>query len=261
MAKYYKWKMSSNIISGGYPNEETGVIPPDTGWRQTDVMTGSTSAEYYFRDSDLGVNSDSSRVVVGISETWTASIDNRNYLTVTLKTTITGIRRDDLRGSVGSQTIPRSMKARREDGGPIIWQVASDPINTAHTILGTAIVLDDYTFTLAPGENLSRGSIFFRSNTYGHDSDPVPSIYVDLMWLGTEFQNPLPKNYIPGKIWNGSDWLSHNRDTDGHAKLYTGSTWGDDMKTIDGPDSDGDPPEIWHSSSSQKNMRKIGLNA
>ena len=52
MSKQYNWRLASQIISGGYAGEDTGVIPPDTGWRTTDVMSGSSSAEYYFRDSD-----------------------------------------------------------------------------------------------------------------------------------------------------------------------------------------------------------------
>ena len=31
MSKHYDWRLSSEIISGGYDGEETGVIPPDTG--------------------------------------------------------------------------------------------------------------------------------------------------------------------------------------------------------------------------------------
>lgn len=260
MAKTYSWRLSSTIISGGYVGEETGVIPPDTGWRTTDVMSGSSSAEYYYRDSDTGDNANSSRVVVGITESWTASISNRNYLSITLTTQITSIRRDDIRGNPG--TAPRNIRVRREAGGAILAQFLNDPVNTAHTISSSPITLDSYTFTLAPGQNLSRGSVYFRNNTIGYDDVPVPNIYVDEMWMGTEFKNPLPKDYIPGKIYNGNgDWLSHNRDVNGHAKQYNGSTWGDDMRTVDGPDESGDPPEIWHSSSSKKNMRKIGNGA
>ena len=255
MSKHYDWRLSSEIISGGYDGEETGVIPPDTGWRSTDVMTGSSSAEYYFRDSDLGQNANSSRVVVSITETWEASIDDENYLTVKLKTTLNSIRRDDLRGNVGSQTVPRSMKARREDGGPVIWSIASDPINTAHTLLGSPIVLDEYTFTLPPGESLSRGSIFFRNNTYGHDDDPVPSIYVDLMWLGTEFRNPLPRDYRPGQRKINGIWQSHNRDGGASDRIGFGT-----MRTLAGGVGTGNPPSR-KTSDTWYNQRKIGENA
>lgn len=253
MAKYYDWRLSSEIISGGYIGEETGVIPPDTGWRSTDVMSGSSSAEYYFRDSDYGQNQNSSRVVVSITETWEASIDDENYLTVSLKTTINSIRRDDIRGTPGS--VGRNMKARRQDGGAVIWSVNNDPIATAHTILGSPIVLDDYTFTLPPGESLSRGSVFFRNNTVGHDDDPIPSAYVDLMWLGTEFRNPLPKDYRPGERKINGIWQSHNRDGGVSDRIGYGT-----MRTLAGGVGTGNPPsiktnDIWY------NQKKIGANA
>lgn len=251
--KYYDWRLSSEIISGGYTGEETGVIPPDTGWRSTDVMTGSSSAEYYFRDSDYGQNQNSSRVVVSITETWKASIDSENYLTVNLKTTIDSIRRDDVRGNPGANG--RNMFIRREDGGPILWSVSNDPINTAHTILGSPIVLDEYSFTLPPGESLSRGSVFFRGNVTGHDSDPTPSIYVDLMWLGTEFRNPLPRDYRPGERKINGAWQSHNRDGGVSDRIGYGT-----MRTLDGGVGTGNPPSR-KTSDTWYNQRKLGANA
>lgn len=241
-AKNYQWKTDASIISGGYPGEETGVINGTTDWQTTSVLTGSTSEQYYFRDSDYVSNARSSRVVVSITESWTASISRRNYLTVTLNTVINSIVRDDIRGDPG--TLGRSMFIRREDGGPLIWSVSNDPINNAHTILANPVTLDSYTFTLAPGEQLSRGSVFFRSNVTGHDGDVVPSIYVDLMWLGTHFRNILPRETIPHAVL-GADgkWLSHNRDG-GDLRLYRGSAWSDNLPNVGGGEDYGDPPSI-----------------
>ena len=257
MAKEYRWKTDANIISGGYVNEETGIINGSTDWHTTDVLSGSSSAQYFFRDSDSGQNNNSSRVVVDITETWTASIDARNYLTITIQTTINSIVRDDIRGNPG--TAGRSMFVRRENGGAVLWSIQNDPINTAHTLLGSPITLDSYSFTLAPGENLSRGSVYFRSNLYGHDSDPVPSIYVDLMWLGTSFQNILPADYRPGAILKSTNkyeinppdgaYYSHNRSSGACHVLAVdgGSTW-TEMRTIGAPTEMGDPPAVLHDS-------------
>lgn len=247
MAKQYKWKTDADIISGGYYQEETGIINGSTDWHTTSTMNGSSSAQYYFRDSDSGTNANSSRVVVSISETWTASINNKNYLTVTLQTTIGSIVRDDLRGSPG--TAGRNFYIRREAGGPIIWQLQNDPINTAHTLLGSPLVLDSYTFTLAPGENLSRGSVYFRENTVGHDGDTPPSVYVDLFWMGTSFQNILPKDYRPGATLSADNgvWLTHNRANKAAHILPSASspTW-TEMRTVGAPTEMGNPPSILH---------------
>lgn len=255
--KYYDWRMSTEIISGGYTGEDTGVIPPDTGWRSTDATSGSTSAEYYFRDSDTGENSNSSRVVVSIMESWTASIDANNNLTVSLQTVINSIRRDDIQGNPGTLGIGRDMFVRRYDGGPLLWSVSNDPIGTVHTILGTPLVLDEYTFVLPPGENLSRGSVFFRNNAVGHGSDPTPSAYVDLMWLGTEFRNPLPKDYRPGERKINGIWQSHNRDG-GACRRKVNGTW-IELRTLDGGVGTGNPPSI-KTNNVWVNQKKLGAN-
>lgn len=240
--KNYQWKTDAVIISGGYPGEETGVISGSTDWNTTSALSGSTSAQYFFRDSDISQNANSSRVVVDISETWTASINNRNYLTVTLSTIINSIVRDDIRGTPGS--LGRSFFIRRENGGTLIWSLQNDPISYAHTILGTPLVLDAYTFTLAPGENLSRGSVYFRANVQGHDGDVPPSAYIDLMWLGTQFRNILPKETIPHAVLGpNGQWLSHNRDG-GDLRLYNNGRWSDNLPNIGGGEDYGDPPSV-----------------
>ena len=253
--KQYQWRKASTIISGGYPEENPGVIGGDTNWNTTDVMSDSTEAEYYYRDSDYAQNANSSRVVVKITESWTASIDSWNNLTVTLTTTVNHIKRDDIQGNPGTGT--RNIFIRREAGGPILWQATGDPINSPHDILTTPVVLDSYTFTLAPGSNLERGSIYFRNNVTGYDDTPVPSIYVDLLWLGTAFKNILPAFYVPGDTYSGGTWYSHNR-SGGAAKLYTGSAWSGDMYTINGNGvTTGDPPYIY-GSGNFRNQRLIG---
>lgn len=262
MAKNYQWKTDAIIISGGYAGEETGVINGSTNWNTTSSLTGSTSAEYYFRDSDGADNNNSSRVVVSITESWTASISSRNYLTVTLSTTVDGIRRDDIRGNPG--TLGRSFFIRRENGGPVLWSLSNDPISYAHTILGNPLVLDSYTFTLAPGEDLSRGSIYFRSNTQGHDADVPPSTYIDLMWLGTQFKNILPRDYRPGAALdtNTSIWKSHNR-TNGacHILSNVGNMTWQECRTVDGDSGgQGNPPLILHAANANSwyNQKLLG---
>lgn len=63
-------------------------------------------------------------------------------------------------------------------------------------------------------------------------------------------------DYRPGKVWNGSDWLSHNRNPSGKANVRTSSTW-KEMRTIGAPTAKNDPPTIYHDSE-WYDMRKIG---
>ena len=126
--------------------------------------------------------------------------------------------------------------------------MSNDPISYAHTILGTPLTLDSYTFTLAPGENLSRGSVYFRANTQGHDGDTPPSPYIDLMWLGTQFRNILPKDYRPGATLNtnSSIWWSHNRENGAcHVLSNVGTMTWQECRTVGGAEGEkGNPPLI-----------------
>ncbi len=68
------------------------------------------------------------------------------------------------------------------------------------------------------------------------------------------------KDYRPGKILdNNLTWQSHNRST-GADNIRTASSW-QTMRTQDGGVASDNPPTIAHSSSSFKNMRKIGANS
>ena len=78
-------------------------------------------------------------------------------------------------------------------------------------------------------------------------SSPTKTIYA--VWT---------KYYRPGKIWNGSDWLSHDRDPGGNAKVKGASNWVE-MRTIDAPTGKNDPPSIYHDSD-WYNMRDIGTH-
>lgn len=252
MAKNYQWKTDSEIISGGYVGEEIGIIGGSTSWVTTDTMSGSASVKCFYRDSNSGSNNNSSRVVIDISETWTASINNRNYLTVNLSTTVNSIIRDDIKGNplIGGNAT-RELYLRRDSSGPWIWSAINDDISTPHTILSGPLVLDNYSFTLAPGENLSRGSIYFRDNTNGHGSDPAPSYYVDELWVGTIFRNILPKDYRPGATLSADNgiWLTHNRANKAAHILPSASspTW-TEMRTLGAPTDMGNPPSILHDS-------------
>lgn len=189
-----------------------------------------------------------------------------------MTTVIDSIVRDDIRGTPGS--LGRSMFIRREAGGPVLWSIINDPINTPHTILSNPITLDSYTFTLAPGENLSRGSVYFRSNVQGHDGDTPPSIYIDLMWMGTEFRNILPKDYRPGATLKSTEhygnvtdglWYTHNR-TNGACHVLSDTdpvTW-HECRTINGDSGgQGNPPLILHAADANSwyNQKLLGKDS
>lgn len=241
MAKQYQWRRHFNLISGGYPGEGVGVVPNDQSWQTTDALSGSVTADYYYHDSPNSSDANSTKVVVTLRDDWTASINSRNQLTITLTSTITEIKRTDLTGSVAGDP-NRSIYVRRYKGGPILWQIVDVP--TYNHVIATNINLGTYTFTLEPGMDATRDSLYYRNNTSGHDNDTPPSPYVDEIAMGIQFKNILPADYRPGAIKDsGGVWQSHNRDA-GEAHILRSGTWGE-MRTIGAPTEKGNPPSIY----------------
>lgn len=262
----YQWKADTDYRSTTTLSH--GVTPDDkTSWQTATVGTpDSGTYTYWYRDSNTtyaGSYQDllSSRCAISITDSWNTSVDSQNNLTVTVTTTLNSIVRDDIRhptGTTDQNTPGRIITVYRSEGGQQLGQWTDNQVATAHTIYAGPMVLASYTFTLAPGQDASRSSLFL------HNKVNSPSIISwDEIGVGITFRNPLPANYIPGKTYDtaGQVWLSHNRSTNGHARLYNGSGWSSDMKTIGGDGvSTGDPPSIYNNGA-WRNMRKIGQDA
>lgn len=238
MAKQYKWKADTTYQSTTTLSH--GVTPSShTGWQSAEAGNQSGSWTYWYRDANYGpggVYSDanSSRVAVSLTESWNATIDNRNNLTVTITTTINSVVRDDLRGS-NPATPGRIINIYRTQGGSPILSLTDSDISSAHTIWAGPQTLDQYTFTLTPGESLQRSSLYLHNQTVGYQS-------YDDIWFGVLFLNDLPKDYRPGASLdtNTSVWKSHNR-TNGACHVLKNSTW-QECRTVGYPTDQGNPP-------------------
>lgn len=253
-SKQYKWKADTT-----YRSDTTlsyGVIPTShTGWQPTSPGAQSGAWTYWYRDANYGpggVYSDanSSRVAVSLNESWTATIDSRNNLTVTIRTTINSVVRDDVVGT-NPATPGRNIDIYREQGGAAILSLTDSDISSAHTIWSGPITLDDYTFTLAPGESLQRSSLYLHNSTIGYSS-------YDDIWFGVLFLNDLPKDAIPHAILGsgGTTWLSHNREG-GDLRIWRGGQWTDNLKNLDWGEGYGNPPSV-RKASKWLNARIIG---
>lgn len=252
----YQYRATTQIVSGGYPGEDANTIPADTRAIMTDAATGTQTYRYYFRDSASMNNTQSSRVVLNITDSWEASFDDANNLTITVTTTVNSIVRDDVKGNPSAGgTATRNIYLRRTASGSNIASFTGDNINTAHTISGSRSI-GSTTFTLAPGGAASRSSLYVLACVPGHENDSLPSIYVDVMGVGIQFTNTLPPDYRPGAIWGGSSWLSHNRKA-GCRNIYSGSSW-NTLRSENGGVGTGNPPSIVHSDGVFRNQRKLG---
>lgn len=340
-----QYKENLTIISGGYAGEDVGSSGLVQDWTNVPASSGSSTVTYHYRDSVQADNNNSSQVNVQITDSWSATVLTDNTIRVQVTTVINSIDRVRI-GNPGA--FSTYMFVRQTAGGANIWTSGGcDDATTTHTV-ATNITVGSYTFDLPPQSSGSaRGTVYYRSNTCGHDSDVPPSTYVDEFWMGINFRNTLPApvlytlnydanggsgapatqtaysttgscdftvpntsptwgyydflgwsftqysdsrteadveyvagdtvtlqqanptrtlyavwrmNYIPGKVWNGSDWLSHNRATNGHAKQYTGSAWSGDMYTVGNGIVTNDPPFIRYSDD-WKTMKRIGTGA
>lgn len=257
--QFYRWRPNTRIINGGYFGEDVNTIPADAVWQQTNSSSGSSPFKCYYRDStNAQANCVSTRVVFTGHDDWIASVDSDNNLTITVSTTIDSIVRDDKIETCGTIP-PRSGKLwdfvielKQYEGGPSLYNSGDIYMGALGTI-ATDIKLPPYTFTLAPGENLQRGSVLVQNWAAYYYGDGNPSHY-DLIWVGIAFENNMPKDYRPGQTYRNGVWLSHNR-SGGAVNIRNGVNWVIE-RTQDGGTGTGNPPEIFNSG--WKNMRKVG---
>lgn len=260
MAQQYRWRPSTQIINGGYEGESVGTVPSNPTWTTVEAGNGSSPWQCYYRDStNVAKDCVSTRVVITGHDEWTASFDASNNLTVSVTTVIDSIIRDDKIETCGTIP-PRSgdnwdvrIELKRYQGGPSLYNSGNIYIGQLGNIASN-LILGSYTFTLAPGQNLERGSVLVQNWAAHYYGNPDPKYY-DLIWVGIAFENPMPADYRPGACYNGAEWLSHNR-VGGNRAVFNGATW-QELRTEGAPTSTGNPPSIFHDGE-WFNMSKIG---
>lgn len=257
MNQYYQYRTYYDPISGGYPREDTGVIPNDTSWTTVDNVdpqaTLRQSAQYYFRDSAGRTNARSSRVIAEVSATWFAQ-----FLEPTVNTEsnmleiwfifkrIASIARDDIQGvpsTGGSQY--RNLYYSFSPNGPWTLIAENDNIDTAHTIASDINLISGSSgqrVRIAPGGN-TLSTVYIKNVVPGHENDPLPNDYADVMGIGTQFMNPMPVDYRPGENWDGTVWMSHNRNG-GSFDIWNGTAW-QEIRTQGYPTEQNGRATVW----------------
>lgn len=266
-SKKYNWRATTQYKSD--TSLSYGVIPNTSStWQDGEAgVAGSGTWQYWYRDANVAsggqyTDANSSRVVVTVTQDWTATIDQRNYLTVNVNTTIDSIVRDDLRGS-NVNTPGRTITIYERQGGPSVLTRTDTQLASAHTIYQGPLTLQPETFTLPPGESASRATLFLHNQAVG-------LLSYDDIWVGVEFRNPLPADYRPGTVLKSTQkygpvtdgvWMSHNRENKAAHVLKDPSnmTW-QEMRTSIFPEIQGNPPLILKADGpdSWYNMAEIG---
>lgn len=253
MATGLQYKENLSIISGGYPNEGIGSNGVTQDWTETPGDSGTSVVKYWYHDSALTSDANSTLVEVTITDTWAATKDPDNTYHVTVHSILNSI----VRSVVGSPTpLSASIFVRRYAGGPNIWTSGGCIDAAAAGSYATDVDLGTFTIDLPPGqETTTHGTVYYRSNICGYDTTPPPSIYVDEYWVGINFRNTLPPDYRPWSTWNGSNWLSHNRNA-GWSGIWDGSVFKEE-RTLNGGVGTDNSPYIRYDSE-WKNARKTG---
>lgn len=240
----------SPYYSGGYPGEDTGPGSSDTPWSDS-PMSGSSAITYWYSDSDYGSNANSIKTFVDVVESWNAVRNADNSIDLTYTAAITRIAKTEIHGNPG--TIGRVIKVAERPGGAWIADYGQTP-----NALWTAPFLPPTirrTMHLPPqSEPTGISTIYFKSGYASHFDDPLPSIYVDAMGMGTSFRNTYYPIYRPGDRKINGTWESHNR-TGGVCDRHG---YGE-MKTCNGGVGTDDPPKI-KTNGTWYNMKKIGAH-
>ena len=255
MAKNYQYRAQMIIVEGGYPDENPGVDPDDTSWHTTSSSTGTATHTYYYNDSTCGNNSNSSRVKVNITDSWEVSIDDHNVMTVSVQTTINSIVRVAWQGNPNAcgSNIVSDIIIRRQSGGTVLARYNNQNFAN-YTTVASNINLGTATFTLQPGQNANRSTVYYTNDAHYSDGSQG-SLYDDIFRMGITFKNILPADYRPGKCLHSGVWESHDR-TGGSANVLVNNNW-TEMRTVDGPTGTGNPPLI-RRSDAWYNQSKIG---
>lgn len=254
MATGLQFKENLSIISGGYPGEGVGSDGVTQDWTETPGDSGTSTVKYWYHDSQMLSDANSTIVEVTVTDSWTATKDPDNTYHVTVHSVLNSI----VRSVIGSPTaLSAAMFVRRYAGGPNLWTSGGCVNAAASGSYANNVDLGTFTIDLPPGqETTTHGAVYYRSNICGHDGDSPPSIYVDEYWLGINFRNVLPPDYRPGDTYDNGNWYSHNRNA-GWAGVWDGNSFRE-MRTLNGGVGNDNPPYIKHDSD-WKNQRKVGL--
>lgn len=266
----YKYSAQLNMVEGSTPH---GVRPTALPWTDANVGTIYTSGPYtywYVDNSRAQDTTDNcSQVEVFAKDTFSGTFDSSNNLIITITTTVDLIQRSHVVGNPNIGGVyTRDISLSPGKGQAAVWHIDNNNIGVA-AVLGGPITIATRTITIPPTGSSTQSSLYLLNHTNGF---PWQQPYLDEMEMGTSFQNPRsggeppeperpPLDYRPGATWNGSRWMSHNRNG-GAASQYRGR-WAE-MRTHSGEDYEnqpetGDPPSI-RTASTWRNMFNIGAN-
>lgn len=195
------------IPSSGYQGEEVGSTKPAPDTPGPEGQPNQFDCTYFYRDSQNGTNSRSTRVDVTIRQEYTYNKTSGNHYHIKVKGWLTKIvrgRKDTSGGSI-AQNPTRTIQVWGVNGQSVFGPTASSPASEGTIFSGNAY-LGEIEYDLKPGERteLKALSADYRSYTTGYWTGAIPSKYLDQMHMGLMFENGLPDECNPPKLINGT---------------------------------------------------------
>ena len=245
---HYKWQ--NTMYPEPHGPIKCGVYSGDTDMHSTDATSGSSMTIFAYLDSNVVSSqvsswnaNNTSRVEVQLLTAWSVAFDNRNNMTVTIDVTLVSLARTAINGSPG-HNLGRNIRFYPSQdvfnpNNPSTNQILHyyEPHIDEYRTYANNVQLGTQTFTIAPGEEANRSSIFVYNKTPTSD----PRSTGDWMNMGVHFINDMPPDYRPGAILKNGEWLSHNRNG-GEAHILC-SRWSE-MRTDNGHTENDNPPSI-----------------
>lgn len=240
--------LAGEFYSGGYPGEDTGATGQYQDW--TDVpLSGTSTATYWYSDSDSANNANSLKVCVDIQESWSARINFNNSIDISYSTKILKIEKRNIYGNPG--TTLRTIKISQSPGSPWLYVFENTPMRL-YTVASELPTISGTIHLSAQSDSGGISTLYYKSGYPRHFDDPLPSKYVDAMGVGISFRNVLYEPYKPGQRKINGVWRSLNRsggscNRHGYGEMYSSN----------GGVGTDDPPyrkqnSIW------RNQRRIG---
>lgn len=202
-------KSIADIIAGGYPNEIKDVSPAFRDWSNVPDNSDGVSSEYWYRDSNTGINARSSETHVFFNTKWHADLDEYNVFHIHTETYLTKVERI-ARPSGSSGDVPgpgRSIFAYRPGApcsiGSAQWNHRSIPYNFNGIVFEGSVLIGVADYAIPPAKTSGyQSACTYRNNTDGYEYCLCQdSQFTDAMVLGFQFRNNLPAE-LPKPVWS-----------------------------------------------------------
>lgn len=210
MAKQYRWQIQNyyqkdsgddNFLTGGAESADLNWHDENEGYKALGVVT------YYYHDTNTKWTGSGCHTAVGywdepgsiveypVTQSWTASYDAMNNLTINIHTEIGTVKRSKTPLQCGSSTyydtyntMPRWIEIYKgsDTQNPFdstVDNTVGDWGSMDPKTLFNSMDLGTYTLTLAPGSSAEISSLKINNNS---------TISYDILWAGVRFQNPQP---------------------------------------------------------------------